>query len=89
MQRTFLAAVVFSFAAAANLVAVEPPRSDEHVHWTPQRNVKGAIQAEMDRFEKDLKTRLGSEALASRPYQAQENDPNAARLAAITIEQIL
>ena len=94
MYRPCLAMFVWWFAASATVAAedldpAKPSRSDEHVHWTPQRNVKEAIHEEINRFEKSLKTKLGPKILAHRPYEAEKNAPNRAPLEATTIEQIV
>lgn len=89
MNHARYAGVVLLVAATTNLVAQEPRGSDEFVRWTPTRNVKDAITEEIARFEKDLKTRLGPQALAFQPYVAEQGNPHAAALEAVTVEQIL
>lgn len=70
MNRACSAAFVLFVAAATNLIANERPRNDEHVRWTPKRNVKGAILKEIHEFGENMKTGLGPKTLAFKPYIA-------------------
>ena len=89
MNRPRLAGIALFVAAAGSLAAAEPRRSDEHVHWRPQRDVKAAIQDEIGRFEKNLKEELGTELLTIKPYRADAENSAGAALETITVGQIL
>jgi hypothetical protein len=68
MHRVPIAAFIFFLGAAASLVADEEPRNNEGVVWWPSRNIKDRILKEIDQFGQDVKTKLGPEILAHKPY---------------------
>jgi len=96
MNRPSFAAFVLFLAAATNLVADEKRRNEpvilppnESVKWMPNRNVKDSILKEIDRFGKDMKAKLGPKTLAFKPYIGVDDSPEAAAVAALTVEQML
>ena len=89
MPRLQIATLILLISTAASVVAAEPPRSDEHVHWRPQRDIKSAIQAEIREFEQSLRAKLGRTGLAFQPYAGKQDGPDDQRLADVSVDQIV
>jgi hypothetical protein len=96
MNQTNLVAWFLLVSVTTPLVAEEkrrdepirlPPR--ESVKWTPKRNITDAIKKEIDHFAKTMKARLGPKKLAFKPYIAIDDSPAAAKLASVTVEEVV
>jgi hypothetical protein len=88
MIRACIVPIILPLAIVAHLAAGEPRRSGEHVHFKLRRDVRGAVQEEIARFEKELKNKLGPQKLAHRPF-AEAEDVKQSGAEALTVEQIL
>jgi len=87
MKHSSFSATVLFLMMATTLIADEKGRNEpiklppnESVKWMPERNVKNAIVKEIDKFGREMKSKLGPKTLAFKPYIAVDDSPEAAAL---------